>query len=269
MGSNHSESRNGNLSEIRSNFIGVHLAFAKMRPLIFRTRLLSLNAVITSSRIGSEGDSFGVVSNELNRVVGHLERLVNETDEIFRELVNQIAQWVKVESHLRLYLRTIEIAMDRIPGKKDRQDEDNNKRPSRRDDLHQAEGRRDSGGNTVAAGDTTVALVEMLQEKQNYNNEVIMMCLAELGQLMRRFTKNLDRINWLAVRQYHYTAVSALIEAARVQEAENGLTDVALDIRTLAEDISQAENYAKDKIFTLHAQFNHEINSMRQGQISA
>jgi hypothetical protein len=244
--------RESEAARVRREAIGIHLAFANMHPLIRRTRHLSLNALLASARLAEEGRPFGIVAQELNTVGGDLEGLIDEIERMFRQLVLSIAHWGKSELNVS-YLERSRIAVQRrsepehapgaAGGPAGGADGHSADGPSA--DGHGSEGRGSEGGG--AAGHTLALLLEHTRAMR----ETIYREIERIDLLAGKLSGRIDRINWVAVRQCHYTSISAQIEAAQVHDDRGGLASVAADIRALADDIASAERLAKERAVRL------------------
>jgi hypothetical protein len=249
--------------QVRRESIGIHLAFAGMHPLIRRTRHLSLNAILASARLAERGQPFAIVAKELNTVGRDLEALIGEIERMFRTLVVGIAQWGKAELRLA-YLRRSLAVLERIAG------------PAR---APGADGRDGNGSPQGAARAATQAaaqpaagsghpryasLTRQLNEHIERLRAVIGRELETIDLVTGKLSGRIDRINWVAVRQCHYTAISAQIEAAQITDDRSGLGSVAADIRALAEDIAQAERQAKDRAIRLRHLLKTRLPLLKQ-----
>ena len=223
------------MSALRRSAVDVHRAFAGLSPVIQRTRLVSLNALISSARAGAYGESFGIIAKELNLIGSELTRLIHEMEGLFREGVDNVAKSVRAEQQWRLLMRSLE----RVRGAKG----------ASRSTVAVKGGR-------PALSPTAAAFCEHVAKAIAASQEELAAGLNDLAMLSRGLSKRIDRINWVAVRQSHITAVAARIEAARSQVAGSGLADVAAIIRELADEISGAESSAKERVDGLTALSN-------------
>lgn len=242
--------------DLKKGAISMHMAFSKLSPLVLFTRRLSINAEISSAQIGSQGDSFGVVARELQTMVTGLEGLIFEIEDVFFQISSFIAHWVRSEEKMRKFQATIST-------------------------LRKSNGftRMDNGGNGEGGCSLTKLddfwnrsmdsgiTVEWETEIENIDFEgleihiwaaliraryEVISNLLKMTDLTQALQKTVDGINKVAVRQSHFTAIAARIEAARNNEAGN-LMAVAQEMRKLAEEISSAEHQARDKILTLRS----------------
>lgn len=107
-----------------------------------------------------------------------------------------------------------------------------------------------AGTPQLAPGDTR-AIFALLQDCRRQVQDGLTRELQRIDELTGKLSGRIDRINWVAVRQCHYTSISAQIEAAQVSAERTGLAAVAADIRALADDIAQAERRAKERAVEL------------------
>ncbi|HKI97482.1 MAG TPA: hypothetical protein VKB51_03300 [bacterium] len=226
--------RESEAAHVRREAIGIHLAFAHMHPLIRRTRHLSLNAILASARLSERGQPFSIVAQELNTVAADLDTLVGDIERMFRELVVGIARWGKAELRLDYVRRSQALLAPRAEAEPTAYEAT----PGASTTTRETQARQ---------AHLTAALADQAQRLQ----ALIAGELDAIDVVTGKLSGRIDRINWVAVRQCHYTSISAQIEAAQLSDTSTGLASVAGDIRALADDIAAAERQAKERAIGL------------------
>ena len=208
--------------EFRRDAMAVQTAFAAMRPLVFKSQILSSNAEITSAHLGDSGLSFGIIARELMTMVRELERLIDELQKVFREVAVNSAEWIKAEHRREIFQRAMSMAQ--------------------------------GGDGTEAQKEKFHGLCEKLTENSKASQESMYENIRVVIDLSRKINKFIDRISWVAVRQSHFTAITARVEAAKMEDNGKDIEAVASAIRHLSEEIADAERQARERIHTLNGQ---------------
>ncbi|HEX7926750.1 MAG TPA: hypothetical protein VF678_04100 [bacterium] len=242
---------NGKLLLLRRNAIDIHRAFSELNPVIHRTRMLSLNAVVASARTGVSGDSFGVIAKELSGVSTELSRLIGEMETLFHTVVGHIARTVQAEDQARLYRRALGF-MAAPDG-------------AAPDDTSPEAQRALPAPGLVSGGEGHN--VTILETQVGQSEGALIAGLEAVEALSRQLTQRIARINWVAVRQSHITAVAAQIEAARTPKG-SGLMEIARIVRDLAAQIAVTESAAKQKIEDLEALAGLVVGPLRKAHTS-
>ena len=93
-----------------ASVIAMARAFEPVRPLVKRSRLMSLNARMTASKLGEDGASFAVVAQALGGLAEELSELVVEVEEILGRQVEQVSRAVKSQGQLRLVAEAVRLS---------------------------------------------------------------------------------------------------------------------------------------------------------------
>lgn len=233
------------LLELRRRAIDLNLAFSGMGPLLRRVRLLSLNAEVTSHRLGDHGASFSVVVKEVSAMATELRELVRETERVFWEMVNLVAKWIQAERRLRILQRSVD--MIRLG-----EAEENEKQRRRKfewrlefDEGVEVEWRREMA--RLEKDNAERCMWGMILENRSMAADY----LVELDNFARRLSGMVERINLVASRKSSFLAISAMVESARVGDEGADLRTVAENIRTLSNDITAVESEAMSQTSSL------------------
>ena len=228
-GNNHDD-----INIYRKQIFDCQMAFVKMPPIVLKTNQLALNAEIASGKIGFSGLSFGIIAREMGTIVSELEKLVTEINHLFSSLSQHCALWIKTERTLSLLERMLTLAkrgqtphpvsLDKV-GPKNLSDQ------PQFNDLYK----------------TTLKQMnlEITTSLKNLNAHQ-----EDVSKSINKLNALVERIAWVAVRQSHYTAITATIEAAKLKGTAD-LTEIASAIKTLSEEIAYLEKEARDQIFAL------------------
>ena len=209
----------------RRDAIGIQTAFAAMRPLVWKSQILSCNAEITSAQLGDAGSSFGIIARELLNMVKDLNNMIEQLEHVFREVSVFTAEWIKAEHRMDIYNRTLEKLS--------------------RAGINGEDGRQNIGAERLEV---------RLREGSAESNDKVQESVRAIVDLSKRINKFIDRISWVAVRQARFTAITARVEAAKLDDNGQGIAAVAEAIKLLAEEIAEAEAEARNQILGLNGQ---------------
>jgi len=201
---------------LQRNAIDCQMAFANMRPIIRRANMVTINAELASAKIGQQGLSMGVIAREMMAMIANLQTLIEEAEGQFTDITRNTAQWLKVARNMKLFERALS-------------------------HLEHVEAGQHPTAET--SGD------------RNRMEKVITEGLGELAQnqnrffkLIRQINKLVERITWVAVRQSHFTAITAKVEAAKLNGNGGDIRSVANEIQELAAAIHEVEQMARHQI---------------------
>ena len=261
----------------RAETMGIQKAFSAMTPIIERTRRLSMNAEITSSRLGEDGRAFAIIAQELVKIIGDLEVMIAELKEMFLGISRDSARWLKAEIMIEKIQSTLEkvhgyaAAGGAPPG------------AGAAANLPAVEGgvlAAPAAGNGTNGGGPTAQTAEAIaniwldplepgateywltQAAQNAGDAAasrlwgmlvtargeLLVSLVNIVQGIRRLNYYVDRINWIAVRQCHFTAIMARVEAAKMNGNGGEIRGVAMNIQELSVSIQDSERFVRERI---------------------
>ncbi|HUJ76223.1 MAG TPA: hypothetical protein VL359_15280 [bacterium] len=227
------------IREFRQSAISCQRAFSGMAPLVQRTHFLSTNAIIASTHLGQVGGPFAVIASEMTNIVRHLGELIREAEQQFQKIALHAAASVKAELQYGMLQRTRKILEGEgrwngqaLP-------------PAVSSARDGAE-----GGAAPAPQAERFFSADLAPELERSQGSLYTELRAVAG-FTRRVQGIADRIGRVAVRQSHFTAIAARVEAAKLSHGSGGMQDVALGIRQLAQDMAIAERAAREEILDL------------------
>ena len=240
----------------RTQALSLQRTFSALTPLIQRTYLLSANAEITSAHLGSTGASFSIIARELVYVVREVSKLIEELDQLFRTVARSSADWLRAERQAGSLRESI-ARMARTSTNAPAPLAETLSQPPGQPllappEAHQAAQLQHSAGQRMSAA-LEVRQIQVLQE------------LHSVVRQMKRTTRYVNRLSWVAVRQCHFVAVTARIEAARANGAGKDIAAVAEEIRHLADDIATAEQVARHGVFNVIGMVKTLTNGQETG----
>lgn len=234
------------LRRFAGSAIGLNRTFAGLHSLLFRTRLLALNAEIASARIGATGAAFGVVVKDLLSMGEELRRLTREIEDLFGRVARHVGVWIRARTRFNLYLRVID-ALHR--GVANADGETKTPPPVQGwpvlDDTIQTEaGLQAEARAARPALDRTWTLALA-------NRGDALANLREVRDYCRRLDALLDQLNFVATRQSGFLATTARVEATHADQTAFDLTGVTGDIRDLAQEFTVLQHTATDAVVAL------------------
>jgi methyl-accepting chemotaxis protein len=231
------------LRELARESIRLNRTFSGLRSLLFRSRLIALNAETASARVGATGVPFGVVVKELITLGANLQDEAKDLETLFQRIARDVGTWIRAHHRFAMYLRVIDAFNER----KDTPDQtsrlagrfilDSGLEPIR---DRQAEAR-----NNLPSLDRTWTLL------LNSRTEAIrrLDSVAGAGRSLNRF---LDRMNLIATQQSSFLATTARVEATHTDQTAFDLDAMATDIQTLARDFTALQKQATDAVYRLN-----------------
>lgn len=236
--------------DLRTKAIEINRTFADMEPLLARTVYLSLNAEIASSHLGDTGKPFGIVVKELSYMGSELDELIKEIEREFSKVVFAVSKWIASERKMAIILKSLNHSNEGLT-------------------VGNEGGRAISPYNNNCSD--TIAFIQLGEEKikillQKYKEDTLqnlllseaMNCRKEIihfaekiSNITGKLSGIIDKINRVAVRQSHFVAVTAAIEAAQLKANSSHIKTVANSIKKLSQDIHRVENEAKNKLLSL------------------
>ncbi|MDH5752808.1 MAG: hypothetical protein OEZ59_10390 [Deltaproteobacteria bacterium] len=219
---------------IKELAVNIYSIFSELTPTLPRARNLSLNAIVTSARHGTQGLGFGMVSNELNVMVSDMEELLNQVVKTFSDISVFSGQKLQEEMYMQKVLqaeKTIKRSMGENPTDK-----------AVSADHRQSEPQPESqGGHEKHNLDSLSNSLQSIQGKLSSNHQL-------MNDLLRKEMGLLNQLSWLVAQKGHFISISAKIEAARFDEKSADLRVVAQDIRQLSQDIKELVEKTKDNM---------------------
>lgn len=250
------------VQEVRRIAINMNQVFAKMAPLIFSTRILSLNAQIASAPLGAAGYPFAVVARELAVMSAEITQLVNEASSSFC-VINEIAQTVMMERKLQLFREALHrewLARDAVGREQE-------KLPCGREWHTFLEG-QDMALNAsthAACSACAVGLFECNLWRQTMKLGMgLMENFKRIDDLSKRLTSLVERIRWVAARKSHFIGVSANVEASRFNGNGTSIRAVAENITLLAGNIAAMQDRMHEAAMELTRLVPRAVDQMRR-----
>lgn len=253
---------NNDVQEVRRIAINMNQVFARMAPLVFSTRVLSLNAQIASAPLGSAGFPFAVVARELAAMSVEINQLVAEASSSFC-VINEIAQTVMMERKLNLFraaLRNEWLALDACG-------RGGEKLPCGREWRTFLEGRdmAQSASTYAACSACGVGSVECNLWRQVMKLGMgLMDNLKRIDELAKGMSNLVERIRWVAARKSHFIAVSASVEASRFNGNGAAIRAVAENITVLAGNIVAMQDRMHEAATELAQRAPQAVEQMRR-----
>lgn len=258
------------LQQLGRATFAINRVFADLRPLLFRTRVLALNAEIVSARIGRSGESFGVVVRDLVQMGRELMGIVTETETLFQKAATHVAWWLRMKQKFDLYLRSLARHRVLFPKGTDEASEKEMRESSRslplsassilyrQGILQWAEEDRGADGKNL--------FLHRLWEQALEAREQAVFRIGELRIIAGKLERLLDRMAFVATRQSHFLATSSMIEACRAGEAASLLQPVAQNIRELADGFMAIQGKATQRVRELAAMANRVWRQIKKGE---
>lgn len=253
---------NNEVRSVRRIAIDMNQVFAKMTPLIFSTRILSLNAEIASAPLGIAGYPFAVVARELTAMSVEINQLINEASSSFC-VINEIAQTVLMEKKRNLFREALrhELMARKAEGRGEE------KLPCGSGLCTFIEG-QDMALNASTYATCSACKVERIEctlwRQMMKLGMGLMESLKRIDDLSKRLTSLVERIRWVAARKSHFIGVSANVEASRFNGNGAALRAVAENITLLAGNIAAMQDRMHEAAMNLTRLVPHAVEQMRR-----
>jgi hypothetical protein len=220
-----------------SQAIGLNRTFSGLRSLLFRTKLLALNAEIASARVGASGEAFGVVVKDLIEMGETLRTEVADLEQVFSTVANHVGEWIRSRTRFAMYLRVVD-ALNRGAGGDVPQTRTRSILSAgvEKDYRAQAKERRKR-----PALERTWTLARQRRSEALEH-------LQGVGEACGRLRRFLDRLNFVATQQSSFLATTARVEATHADQTAFDLGSMAGDIQGLARDFSALQRNASDAV---------------------
>lgn len=242
-----SEPGGQDLSRFCADAIGLNRTFSGLQGLLFRTKLLALNAEIASAHVGETGASFGVVVKELISMGTQLREVVADLEEVFREVAHHIGVWIRSRNRFEMYLRVV----DALQSARTAEDEAAACPAAAGQSLIDA----DLGAYRCAhrIDDEPTSIARTWELALARRREAIE-SLEKVYRCSRGLLSLLQRLNLVATRQSGYLSTTARVEATHADQTAFNLDAVAQDIGQLATDFAALQHEAQDAATELTAE---------------
>lgn len=229
--------------------IGLNRLFSGLQPLLFRTKLLALNAEIASARIGDSGIAFGVVVKDLLAMSSDLRRVTKELEDIFREVAQHVGVWIRCRTRFTLYLRVTDALWQGYNA----QDGDGAPPPPPRNLAKRII--LDEGIEQDARADESLRKAHLPYDRAwsfaLSNRREAISNLREVDVYCQRLHRLLDQLSFVATRQSGYLATTARVEATQADQTAFDLTGVTGDIQAIAREFSVLQQSATDAVLSI------------------
>lgn len=230
------------LRQFASRAIGLNRTFSGLQKLLFRTKLLALNAEIACARIGKTGVAFDVVAKDLITLGDLLRHDVVLLQTKFSAVAHHVGVLIRARQRFRSYLAVI-------------------------DAVNQQAG-SDEGVSRVRGLSLLSAEVMARYEEQDARRkrtpllasawEKALRCRKEATEHLSAvdvcfggLQNFLRRLSYTATRQSGFLATTARVEASHVDQTEFDLDAVAEDIQALARDFASIQTDANNAVGAL------------------
>lgn len=202
-------------TDLKRQALDLNYAFAPLLPLVKRARLLCFNAQTASTILGHKGKPFAMVIRELSSVSERLGEQLLEVQRNFGLIVQHTVRASFLETQRRIFTDAVALA------------------EAQSGDIRDP---RRLGG------------IALLRARAAIKSPAIEEEIQQMQKVLRRLGALIDRIHDMAVRQVNFIAVTASVEGARPDVNETALLNVAQDIVVLAQDLSNVERVAREKV---------------------
>lgn len=240
----------GRIHAFGGKAIGLNRLFSGLQPLLFRTKLLALNAEIASARIGDSGIAFGVVVKDLLAMSSDLRRVTKELEDIFGKIAHHVGIWIRSRTRFDLYLRVTDSLRQ---GYMDREESAEVSLPL----PHKQEQRLilDEGIENDAREDEPLRKAHVPYDRAwsfaLSNRREAIGNLREVDLYCQRLRRLLDQLSFVATRQSGYLATTARVEATQADQTAFDLTGVTGDIQAIAREFSVLQQSATDAVLDI------------------
>ncbi len=249
------------VQEVRRIAINMNQVFAKMAPLIFSTRILSLNAQIASAPLGYAGYPFAVVARELVVMSAEIDQLVTEASSSFC-VINEIAQTVMMEKKLNLFREALrhELMAREAEGR----GEERLPCGSSLCTFIEGQDMALSASTHATCSACKVERIECTLWRQIMKlGAGLMENLKRIDDLSKHLTSLVERIRWVAARKSHFIGVSASVEASRFNGNGDSIRAVAENITLLARNIAAMQDRMHEAAMNLTQRVPQAMEQMR------
>ncbi|OXS16039.1 chemotaxis protein [Zobellella denitrificans] len=207
-------------------------------------------------------DDFGLVANEFNGFLGHLQKLIGEvmdsSDKLKASIGQTSGQSEQAENQLQLQLQELDQLATAMHEMAATATEVAQHAQNAAEAANAANQETEQGALVVSRSTQAV-------ERLAADMEDTMASVNELAQLSRNIESILSVITGIA-EQTNLLALNAAIEAARAGESGRGFAVVADEVRSLASRTQQSTQEIGDMIERLQAGVRLAENKMKQSQ---
>ncbi|MCL4313973.1 MAG: hypothetical protein M1131_07575 [Actinobacteria bacterium] len=217
--------RTSPIDELRSRALNAGRAFLGVNTVAARSRVMTLNAQLAASKLGTRGAAFNVVAQALDEVVGRLTELVGAVERGRATVIGGVARFTQMENQLKLYGR----ALGRVS------EQGSAVGVSLEDALDPTSGNRwkealgKSSDRSIEAF-LWGALLSLREEMLN--------TLGDIRSATKSLVHLIEQVEVLAASHGFFIGINGVIEAAYVRQEE--LVQLAKDLRSLTDEINQA-----------------------------
>ncbi|PSJ45968.1 methyl-accepting chemotaxis protein [Zobellella taiwanensis] len=207
-------------------------------------------------------DDFGLVANEFNGFLAHLQRLIGDVMDSSRKLKSSITQTSdqsgQAEQRLQLQLQELDQLATAMHEMAATATEVAQHAQNAAEAANAANRETEQGAQVVSR--STQAIARLAADMED-----TMASVNELAQLSRNIESILSVITGIA-EQTNLLALNAAIEAARAGESGRGFAVVADEVRSLASRTQQSTQEIGDMIERLQAGVRQAEGKMKQSQ---
>ena len=208
---------------LRDVAIALFTLVSQLRKLMQRTINLSLNAEVSCAHMGKAGDAFSVVAQELRSVISRMDGVLRGMEASFQSSSTLFGR----NARNRWFCNKVNNSLENI------------KKNYRQSLEASMEGGEDSLNHANGNCNHLNQILVHLQQSALKGDSAML-------KEMTSIRKQLDFLNWVAVRQSHFLAVFGRVEAARVAGTDtHNLGTVAAEMSLLAEDMKAVEMEAR------------------------
>ena len=208
--------------------VDIHHVFNEIHPLLSRSKFLALNAEISSARQGEAGRTSSVIARDLNRLTKDLEVMVELVGDQFNTIMDHLGQWIKSSKRKGLFDDFLRRLVEEI---------ENSRRAESNSDLETSSKTPQGEEERSILDICGAANWDCLERVIDETSVSVEQLLENISQMLKKLTGVVQQISTIAVRQSHFLAISAKIEASREELSETDLMTVAQDMKKLADDM--------------------------------
>jgi len=213
--------------------IDVNLSFKGIMDLTRHSRKLAINAQVASSRIGAAGEPFSVLVKELIVMSEELTRMIEEVEDIFAKMVNQVAKWNGENKRGKFFAESLNLI---IAKEKAESAEDDDGNETEKPDKHQF--------LPGTAGEHLERILETSKKTIADQREGLFENAQKLAGL-------LGGVRNMTQKHSKYLAITAKVESVRVSDYGEDLIIVAENISQLTADIAKIHEDAEEEVYKL------------------
>ncbi len=214
------------LGVLRSRAIALNRSFQPVRPLVARSRMVSLNARCAITQAGPRAAPLQVVATELASLGASLRALIDDVEESFTDVARTVANLVRNEERLTKYASALEHLEEPITG----------------DEAIAAALTNRSGieWNRRVVGHPAHDARTMLWRALLAARGELLADLHSLQNWARHIDNKTTALQENALTQGFFIGFNATVEAARLGEESGGIGAVAEDITSYAKHMASA-----------------------------